>query len=236
MTRGLVRWAVLLAGLTGCRGLAVPEEDDPYAVPYALLSEEQRRRVAQVMDDPTCEVEFEPALVRSRPDVYRFLMNELPFAAGVLRELGESKYEISRDGRGVYRFDDHEGLTLRAELLRQEEQRWIWYTTGTYGLGLLGAVDGRSVVIVRCEERGSLLRTEARVYAKVDGVVLERAAKAAGTMLEGIIREKSSAFVKAARLVSEITARNAEELYTTVRGSAHVDAETLEEYRRRFVR
>ncbi len=215
--------------------MATPGEGDPWAVPYALLSENQQERARKVMDAPTCMVELERTPVRSRPEVYVFLMDELPFTAGVLRELGESKYEISRDGKGGYLFNDHAGLTLRAELLRRDEGRWVWYTHGAYSLGILGSAVGRSVIVVRTAEVEGVLQTEARVYAKVESKLLESAAKAMRGLVEGVIRDKSFVFIKAARTVAELTARDAGRLYTTVRGSPHVDADVLEEFRKRFV-
>jgi hypothetical protein len=85
------------------------------------------------------------------------------------------------------------------------------------------------------EEEGTLL-TEARVYAKLEDKLLESAAKALKGAVEKVIRDKSFVFIKAARLVSEIAARDAAGLADTVRGSTYVDTATLEEFRRRFAR
>ncbi len=225
----------VLAGLSACGSVAPPGVGDPYAIPYEALSEKQAELVHGVMDQATVMVELERTPVASRPEVYIFLMHELPFTAGVLRELGLSKYRITRDEAGQYHFDDTVGLTLDADLVREEERRWIWYTRGVYDMGLFSAV-GRSVIIVRYAPDGETLLTEARVYAKVDSKFLEGAAKALRGVVEKIIRDKSFVFVTAARSVAEMTARDAEGLYKNLRGSAYVDAATLEEFRRKFVR
>jgi hypothetical protein len=227
---------VAVTGLSACTGVAPPGPGDPYAIPYEALSEKQAEPVHKVMDAPSVMVELERTAVKSRPDIYVYLMDELPFTAGVLRELGESKYEISRDAKGGYLFDDKAGLILRAELVFRDDRRWIWSTLGTYSLGIFGTARGRSVIIVRYENDGGALLTEARVYAKLEDKLLDSAAKALKGAVEKIIRDKSFVFIKAAKLVAEIAARDASGLVDTVRGSAHVDAAELEEFRRRFVR
>jgi hypothetical protein len=187
------------------------------------------------MDAPTVMVELERTRVLSTHDVYVFLMDELPFTAAVLRELGESTYEIERRG-DVYVLDDRAGLVLEARLIHRDESRWIWTTTGGYSLGLFGTARGRSVIIVRCALEGGTLDTEARVYAKLENALLDRAAKAMRGAVEGMIRDKSQVFVRSARLVAEITARDAAGLARTVDGAPGVDQAVLAEFRRRFVR
>lgn len=226
---------LLVAAGAGCGAVQVPEPGHPYAVPYERLSDDQRARARKVMDAPTCMVELERTAVRSTPGVYLFLLEELPFASSVLRELGQATYQVTRDGQGAYILQDGAGLKIRAELILREDCRWIYYTYGYYDLGLVRAY-GRSIIIVRYEPDGEFLQTEARVYAKVENGLLEAGALALRPGVENMIREKSFVFVRAAQKVAEMTANNARSLHEAVAGSAQVDPSLLEEFRRRFVR
>lgn len=223
----------LLAG-AACASVEVPGPGHPYYVPVDELSPAHREKVLKVLADPTVMVELERTPVESRPEVYAFLLEELPFAADVCRELGQANYVITRDEKGGFVLDDGEGLRLRAELVRREDRRWIYYTYGNYALGLFRVV-GRSVIIVRFESDENILRTEARVYAKVENKVLEAGALAMGDAVTETIRRKSFVFVSAARTVAEMAARDPRALVEAVGGSRHVDPATLAEFRRRFV-
>ena len=88
-------WA-LSAGLSlvaGCSAVDV----DPYVVPADQLSEIQKKRVDHVLEDVAAVVPLEAAEVKSRLDIYDFLLDEMPFTGGIVRELGRGKWEITRD-------------------------------------------------------------------------------------------------------------------------------------------
>ncbi len=241
---------LVLAGLSACAGVTVPDvpPGDPYEIPWAALSEKQSKKVHTVVDAPTAIVDLARTEVNSRLDVYEFLLDELPFTAGVLRELKESKYQIGRpvldetataeqrrDWKRTYLFDDLEGLQLQAEMVYRDARRSIYYTYGRYDLGIV-QMWGRSVIIVVYGmERGALM-TEARVFSTVDGKTAAAAAKALSGAVENTVRRKGFAFIAVAQKVAELTASNARLLHDQLKGSSEVDPATLEEYRRLFVR
>jgi hypothetical protein len=240
---------LLAAGLMGC---GTPTVDvpvgDPYEIPWGMLSTKQAEKVHKVLDEPTAIVNLERTEVRSRLDVYEFLLDELPFTAGVLRELKESKYLISRPvidaqatdeerkaWRRTYLFDDQDGLRLQAEMVFRDARRSIYYTYGRYDLGLV-QVWGRSVIVVVYQDESGALMTEARVYTQVEGKSVAAAARILAGALENAVKRKGFAFIKVAQKVAELTASNARVLYDQVKGSTELDAAVTEEYRRRFVR
>jgi hypothetical protein len=244
-----IRTLLLLAGLCGCSGSPVAEapKGDPYEIPWASLSEKQREKLHRVLDNTLATVPLEPTEVKSRIDIYEFLLDELPFTAGVLRELKKSVYRIWRKPidekatdeersawRRSYLFDDEEGLRLQAEMVYRDERRSIYYTYGRYDLGIV-QVWGRSVIVVVYERVKGALMTEARVYSQVEGKSIVAAAKMLSGALESAVRRKGFAFIHVAKLVAELTAEDPDLLYREVAGSKEVEAEALEEYRRRFV-
>lgn len=227
-------WLLVAGCFVGCSAGHVPRPEGAYAIPVEKLGAASREKLAKVLEDPTCMVELERTAVKSRPEVYAFLLEDLPFAAGVLRALGQAEYVITRDGQGGYVLNDQAGVKVRAEPLSREERRWVYYTYGYYDIGLF-RVYGRSVIIVLCEPRGAELLTEARVYAKIENKMLEAGALAMRDSVEQSLQQKAFVFVRAARLVAELAARDPQGLHDSVFGSKDVDPASLEEFRRRFV-
>jgi hypothetical protein len=218
---------------------------DPYEVPYDAIPEKQRERVRRVLEAPTAMVPLARTEVRSRLEVYEFLLDELPFTAGVLRELKRAKYLIvrspSKEGmteaewRRTYLFDDKEGLQLRAQMVHRDARRSIYYTYGRYDLGII-TVSGWSVIITVYEREGGALMTEARVYTLVEGAGVEKVARALKGALEATVRKKAFVFIDAAKAVAEMAAERPGELYNSVLGSDEVEEGTLEEFRGRFLK
>jgi hypothetical protein len=223
------------------------ESDHRFEIPYEKLSEKHQKKVRRVMDDVTVVVPLDAAEVESRSELYDFLLEELPFTSEVCRELGRAKYEVFRDLKvpekeeaksswfHTYYLNDKEGLSVKVELVLAEERRRIFYTWGSYDLSPLPSVWGRSVIFVLWEEKEGKLLTDAKVFAQVDSDVYKALSDLVQGMIRGIIKEKSTVFVKAARWVSESMAEDPKKLYTQLLGAKEVDQETLERFRARFI-
>jgi hypothetical protein len=181
-------------------------------------------------------VELPLTEVHSRPDIYAYLFDNMAFTASVLRARKESIYQIWREPgeEGDIILDDRTGVVLRARNVLREPGRWVYYTYGSYDLGLF-KVWGRSVIIVVYEEREGALWTQARVYAKLEGIVLEQGAKLLG-LIEKTIRNRAFLFIDVATRVSEMAASEPQKLVESVEGSAEVDPAALNEFKQKFVK
>jgi hypothetical protein len=207
----------------------------PYAIRLDSFPEEDQAALKSIFDAPTAMVELPETRVVTRPEIFDFLMGDLIFTAAVLRVQGRAKYKMWRDEGdppGLVRFDDTTGVRQIIQLMRREPGRWVFYSKGTIDVGLF-TVYGGSAFIVLHEEREGALWTQARVYAKVEGVVLEQGARLLG-LVESVIRRKGFIFIEAAASVAEMAAAEPEKILQDVEGSAEVDPKTVEEFRRRF--
>ena len=229
-------WA-LSAGLSlvvaGCSAIEV----DPYVVPVDELSETQRKKVEHVLADVAAAVPLEPAEVKSRLEIYHFLLDEMPFTAGVVRELGRGKWQISRDPKdpGAFTVVDPDGYRLRFELIRKEAHRRFYVTTGVFEMGILPALEGSTLIVMRMVPDGPVIKTDAVVYVRVETPFYANLAKAARGLLEGQVRERAGFFIKAARWVAEESAQRPDWVVMQVDGSREVDQAVLEEFRKRFL-
>jgi len=230
-------WA-LSAGLSlvavGCSAVEV----DPYVVPVDTLTETQRLKVDHVLQDVAAVVSLEPAEVKSRLEIYHFLLDEMPFTGGVVRELGRGKWQIARDAADPAAFTvlDPEGYRLRFELIRKEETRRFYVTTGIFQMGILPALEGRTLIIMRMVPGGGTIHTEAVVYVRVETPFYAQLAKGLRSVVEDKVRERAGFFIKAARWVAEEAAQRPDWLYMQVDGSREVDQEVLREFRKKFLR
>ncbi len=231
MNRGLV---VLFLLLGGCAAAPGPPASGPWAIDLDALPGDDAERVRRAVEAPTCTVDLPETEVRSRAEIYEFLLARLPFTAGVLRARGASTYRIWAEDENAVILDDGAGVVSRMILVKDEGARKLYYTYGTYDLLIL-RVRCRTAIVMRWEERGGALWTSARIYAKVDGTLLEAGGKLLG-LVEKAIRKRGGRFIDAAREVAELAAADAAGLAGSVEGSAEVDPAALAEFRRRFAR
>jgi hypothetical protein len=228
--------SVGLSWIGACSAAAV----DPFEVPLGEFSEKQRGKVASILEDVAAVVPIEAAEVRSRPEVFDFLLGEMPFTAGVVKELGRGDWDVFRDPqnpeRDVFYVIDPEGYRLRFELVHRDATRRFYVSKGVFSMGILPALEGRTLVVMRAVPVGGVVRTDAMVYVRVDTGVYAKLARAAREVLERRVREKSVYFIRAAQWVAEEAARRPDWLYIQVKGSKQVDPEVLEEFHRRFLR
>ena len=229
-------WA-LSAGLSlvaGCSSLTV----ERLGFPIDELPEQQRRKVEHVLEDVAAAVPLEAEEVHSSLEIYDFLLDEMPFTGGVVRELGRGKWFISRDAgdAGSFTVADPSGYRLRFELVRKEPTRRVYVTTGVFHMGILPPLEGSTVIVMRMVPAGPLVRTDAMVYVRVETPFYAGLAKGLRGVVEDKVRERSGVFIRAARWVAEEAAQRPEWLVMQVDGSDKVDQAVLAEFRKRFLR
>ncbi|HEV3029215.1 MAG TPA: hypothetical protein VG457_16675 [Planctomycetota bacterium] len=229
-------WA-LSAGLSlvaACSAVQV----DPFVVQVGELSENQRRKVEHVLEDVAALVPLEAEQVKSRLEIYEFLLDEMPFTGGVVRELGRGKWAIARDPKDPAAFTvaDPEGYRLRFELLRKEANRRIYVTTGVFQMGILPPLEGSTLIVVRMVPEGAGIRTDAMVYVRVETPFYAQLAKGLRGVVEDKVRERSGFFIRSARWVAEEAASRPDWLVMQGDGSREVDQAVLAEFRHRFLR
>jgi hypothetical protein len=212
--------------VAACAARPVLPATGPYALKLETFTEDQRAMMATVLDEPTAMVELPETRVETRTQIFEHLLGDLVFTAGVLRAQGLAVYKV--------RFDDTRGICMVAQLLRREPGRHVFYSRGTYDLGLFTAF-GSTLIIVVHEARDGAVWTQARVYAKVDGIVLEQGARFLG-LVEGVIRRKAFVFIEAASTVAEMAAKEPDRMLRGARESPEVAPAALEEFRRKFVK
>ncbi|HXG62549.1 MAG TPA: hypothetical protein VNO22_14360 [Planctomycetota bacterium] len=227
-------FAVLIAAAGGCSAIPI----DPHSFPLERLSEAHRAKVEAVLSDVAAVVSLEGGRVKSRPEIYDFLLDEMPFTGGVVRALGRGDWKIFRDPerpeRNVFHVLDADGMSLRFELVWREPSRRLYVSEGVFPMGILPALRGSTVVVMRTIPQGEEVWTDAVVYVRVETPFYSGLAKGLRGLVEDKVREKSGYFIRAARWVAEEAAARPDELCRAAAGSPEVDPAALEEFRKRF--
>jgi hypothetical protein len=220
--------------MAGCSAVEV----DPYVVPLDRLSESRRKRVEHVLADVAAAVPLEAAEVKSRLEIYDFLLDEMPFTGGIVRELGRGKWKIARDPADAAAFtvSDPQGYRLRFELILKEPTRRFYLTTGVFYMGILPPLEGSTLIVMRMAPDGAVIRTDAVVYVRVETPFYAQLAKGLRGTVEDKVRERSEVFIRSARWVAEEAASRPDWLFEQVDGSHEVDQAVLAEFRKRFLR
>ncbi len=224
------------------------EKEDPrYEIPFGELSERHQEKCRLVMKGLTTTVPLPLTRVETDPEVYDFLLGELPFTAAVCRILEKASYEVFRDPRipeekdarkvwhDKYYLKDGKGMKLRVERAFSEPNRIIFYTYGSYKMSGLPKIWGRSIIVVVWGQKGEILATEAKVFLQVTTAVFRTLAEIGKTIVEKMVRKKSGLFIQAAQWVAEAAREDPEALYNKIRKSKDIDPDVLKEFRRRFL-
>jgi hypothetical protein len=232
-----LRTWVLSAGLSWVAGCAAPGADSS-VVPVGRISELQRKEVDHVLEDVAAVVPIESAEVKSRLEVYDFLLDEMPFTGGIVRELGRGKWEIERDPKhpAAFLVVDPQGFRIRFDLILKEPHRRFYLTRGVFQMGLLPPLEGSTLIVMRVLPSGTGIKADATVYVRVETPFYAQLAKGVRSLLEDKVRERSGYFIQAARWVAEEAAQRPGWLVNQVDGSRQVDQAVLEEFRKRFLR
>lgn len=207
-------------------------------MPVERISDLQRQEVEHVLEDVAAIVPIASAEVKSRPEVYDFLLDEMPFTGGIVRELGRGKWEIERDPKDPAAFlvVDPEGFRIRFDLILREPHRRFYVTRGVFQMGVLPPLKGSTIIVMRMIPSGSALKADATVYVRVETPFYAQLAKGVRSLLEDKVRERSGYFIQAARWVAEEASQRPGWLVNQVEGSREVDQGVLEEFRKRFLR
>ena len=231
------RWASLALGLLGACAAA---DVDPYVVPWDDLPPGARLKIEHVLADVVAVVPLEGAVVKSRPEVYDFLLSEMPFTGGVVRELGRGTWDIFRDPQApspdVFYVVDPSGMRLRFEQVHREAERRFYVSRGVFPMGVLPALTGSTLVVMRASPIPEGVKTDAVVYVRVETPFYAGLAKGTRGLVEGQVKDRAGYFIRAARWVAEEAATRPEWLSRQVDGSRHVDAAVLEKFRRLLVK
>jgi hypothetical protein len=224
-----------LFGLVGCCCLTPLTERELFAVDSTRLAPADAERVMNLYHNPTLAVELEPRLVDSSKELYDFLIEELPFTASCVRALDRGKYVITREEPHTYFVDDKVSMKLEMRRLYQDERRWVYVGRVIYEGTSFGKITGDALTIAAATPTEGGLLSEARIYVRLDALT-GFLAKLVPGLFASALRRKATLFTEAAKVVSEESKRDPAGFYEKIKASPEVDPNTLEKFRRRFIK
>ena len=229
------------------------QEEGKYRVVVEKIDTNCRSEVSEVLNSVTVAVPIDNTEVKSSSEIYDFMLEELPFAAQCVRSLGKGKYEIFRGSElaksknrtedekarlhRTFYLDDKQGMFLKAERVHHEESRKVFYLSGYDDLSPMARIWGKAVIVIVFEkdEAKGLLKTEAKIFAKVEGVY-GLAAKFVAKTAEDVARKKATLFVEAAKTIAEVSCKDPKGFVEKMSNIRDVDQKALERFKKSFVK
>jgi hypothetical protein len=209
---------------------------DPLSLPLERLEASARAKAERVLADVAAVVPLEGSIVRSRLEVYDFLLDEMPFTGALVKALGKGHWTIFGDAEpGAFHVHDPGGYRLRFERLLKEPTRRLYATTGDFDMGLLPSMRGSTLILMRHEAVEGGVATRAVVHVRVDTPFYAGLAKGLRPMVEAKVRERAGGFIQAARWVSEEAAQRPRELLEAAAGRPGVDPVLLGAFSRKIL-
>jgi hypothetical protein len=231
LVRSAIPAALLLAASAAACAVRRPaaEEEGLFRFDVTALDERTRAKVVEIQRDPSSIAPLRETRVRSRREVYRFLFENLDFAAACARAIDKGTYRIERTGEG-FRLDDGEGMTLELRRIVDDTERWVFLCVGTFGTFL-----GDILVVIHARPERGVLVTRGVVYLRLEGGS-RLAADLMPRFVRTLMQRKGALFIEAATAVVEAAAADPAGFAERMRAAPEVDPAALENFRRTLVR
>lgn len=130
-------------------------------------------RLQGVIQNNSIESQLGPARTTLSGMLYRYLLDDPPLAATLIRRLNLGRYHAEGRGPGRFWGDDGEGSKGMVELVYEDPVSRIYYLDGTHESRVLPHVKGKAVVFLRIglmqDENGDETTVSTLVaYTKLD--------------------------------------------------------------------
>lgn len=211
-----------------------PAEEELFHFDDHGFDDATRAKVREIQQAPSSVATLQERRVKSRREVYRFLFENLDFAADCARAVGRGSYRIERTEKG-FLLDDGEGMTLELRPILEDSYRWVFLSAGTYRAGILGTFQGDILTVIHARPEAGLLVTRGLVYLK-----LREGSRFAADLMPRFVRSlmqrKGGLLVEAAGAVVEEAAADPAGFCDRIGTSKEICPAALEKFRRVLVR
>jgi hypothetical protein len=187
---------------------ALSGEISPSVVPWDRLDPETSGLVRDVVMQPLVAKQVDGIAYRSRPEIFRYLLDHPDFAATMARVIRIGKYRVT-PVPGGYEADDGRGVHGFLKPVYADAQRRVYYLAGRYDPPLLPAMTGRAVLVLDAFHVGSPdggSRAEVTVvgFLRVDSVLVRIVARVLRNFTQATVDRKVRRFF---RHVEKVSAR-----------------------------
>ena len=162
---------------------AQARQDSMRLIPFDKFSDEARRKVLSVLDDPTLFRRMPPRVSQCDPDLHLCLVRNPELVAEMWKVMGASAMTVDRTGAFTWNGNDSAGTQCKVELIYGTDKLHVIYGDGFYeGPLFRRKINGRTVLVLKseyhqAEDGRSLVTNHLDVFLAIDNAGADLMAK-----------------------------------------------------------
>ncbi|MFQ6110769.1 MAG: hypothetical protein ACE5LX_01925 [Nitrospinota bacterium] len=192
-----------------------------------------------VLENYTVKRGWEGFTFRSKKSILLFLLDRLPLAASMARSLKLSRYVVLKKGENSYYLDNQNGLTGNFKLIYNKDNIRIYWGEGEYNGWIIRGLEARGFTYIRYRENVQDGKTyvvnDFYSYFHVEESITAFLIRVVDTILRLLADREINQSIEAARVVSEMLAKEPQKLYEKIREDKFITQRDLEEFRKEFL-
>lgn len=149
----LVIWIIMVVLLSAGSGQSeactLPPDHAGLTFPVERVDPAWACRLQSIIQNNSIESQLGPIQTALSGALYRYLLDDPPFASALIRRLNLGLYQSEGRGPGRFWGDDGEGSKGIVELVYEDPVSRIYFLDGTHESRLLPHVTGKAVVFLR---------------------------------------------------------------------------------------
>ncbi len=205
-----------------------------FTIDYESLKPEKKDKVKTIVENNTVIRTLRDIKFEVKEPILLFLFDHPIFLSAALRAMKIGNYVINPGDKDTYTFDDNKGLTGRYEEVFSDANQRYFYGNGKYD-GLLINLIGSGLVLTKfrtVEESDNLVFMDAKVYAKIDNLVIGVLMKILKPIVIPLMDRKIKKLIgKVQELKKDIT-DNPEQIYSLLKENGYDNLEELDEFKK----
>ena len=234
LLKSFILLIILFVGTTMANGKDNKKAETEFTIDYESLKSEKKDKVRTIVENNTVIRTLKDIKFEVKESILLFMFDHPIFLSATLRAMKIGNYVINPGENETYTFDDNSGLTGSYEEVFSDANQRYYYGSGKYD-GLLINLIGNGLVLTKfrtTDETDNLVFMDAKVYAKIDNLVIGVLMKILKPIVIPLIDRKIKKLIgKVQELKKEIT-DNPEQIYKILKESGYENQEELEEFKR----
>jgi hypothetical protein len=211
-------------------------EASPGVIPWERLSPDASGLVREVVTQALVARQVNGITYKSRPEIFRYLMDHPDFAATMARAINVGRYRIT-PVPGGYEADDSRGVRGLLKPVYADTQRRVFYLAGRYDPPLLPAMTGRAVLVldalhVPSQDGGTRAEVTVVGFLKVDTVLARIVAGVLRSFTQATVDRKVRRFFRHVEKVSARAHDDPAGLAQAIQGHPDLPPGQVAEFRR----
>ena len=205
-------------------------------IPWNELNSEGRRKIKDVVDNPSIYRRLPVSRIQCDPQFYQFSIRNPETIVGLWQAFGVTTMGLQRTGPYTFAGDDGAGTDCTAELVYGDNEKHIYVGTGTYqGPVFRRKVTGHCVVILKTDTTAGAqqyaLTNQMDIFLRVDNLAADMIARTLQPMVGRTADHNFNESLLFLQAFSETAAHDPQRVEQLVQQLSQVEPETRHQFK-----